>query len=263
MTEQANADVVVLAGDRGPEDPLALDAGVPGKVLVPLAGRALLTHVMQALSRWPERGQVAVVSNNAEPYQDAVKVGVEYQFVEPASGPAASLAMALRGLSGDRPVLVLTGDHPLLKPEWWQPLLQAMNMPETSDALVGLVDYAQVMQRFPQNRRTRYRFADISVCGSNIFLLATPKGRKLADLWQSFERDRKKPWRIVARLGWANLLRYLLGRLTLEQAFDLLSKRFGVRVQPVLLPWPEAAVDVDSAVDLALVRQIFAERAEP
>ncbi len=34
-------------------------------------------------------------------------------------------------------------------------------------------------------------------------------------LWMSVEQDRKRPWRIVRRLGPGLLLRYLAGRLTL------------------------------------------------
>lgn len=254
------ADVIVLAGDRGPDDPLAQQAGVAGKVLVPLAGRALLTHVMQALADWSGRGRVRLVSADSEDYRAAADVGIDYTRVEPQSGPAASLSTALEQLPGQHPVLVLTADHPLLEKRWWQPLLNAVDNTDPPDALVGVVDYRQVMQRFPGSRRTRYRFADRSVCGTNIFLLATAKGRALAQIWQSFERDRKQPWRIVARLGIWNLMHYLLGRMTLQQAFDVLSKRFGIRVQPVVLPWPEAAVDVDTLEDFALVKQIFAER---
>lgn len=257
----ATADVIVLAGDRGPGDPLAVQAGVMGKVLVPLFGRPLLSYVMQALADWPGRGRVRLVCADTDDYQSAADVGFEYTMVEPQSGPAASLAAALSQLPAQRPVLVLTADHPLLESRWWQPLLDAANDADPPDALVGVVDYRAVMQRFPGNRRTRYRFADQSICGTNIFLLASPRGCELAEIWQSFERDRKQPWRIVARLGVWNLLRYLSGRMTLQQAFDVLSQRVGVQVRPVLLPWPEAAVDVDTLDDFELVEQILAERA--
>ena len=43
--------------------------------------------------------------------------------------------------------------------------------------------------------------------------------------------------------------------------FALLSRRLGATVAPVILPFAEAAIDVDSAGDLALVRGILAARA--
>jgi hypothetical protein len=63
-------------------------------------------------------------------------------------------------------------------------------------------------------------------------------------------------------LGWANLARFLAGRLALDPAFEALSRSVGVRVRPVLLDDPLAAVDVDSPADLALVEQVLAERGQ-
>ncbi|MEM1081351.1 MAG: nucleotidyltransferase family protein [Pseudomonadota bacterium] len=257
----ANAyDVVVLAGDRGPNDPLALHAGVPGKVLVPAAGQALISHVMQSLSQWPLHGSVRLVCRNSDHFLRAAQQGVTFERIEPAHGPAASLSKALQSLPDDRPVLVMTGDHPLVRAEWLQGLVEQAGDLEHADVIAGVVRYDDVMARFPGNRRTRYRFSDGSVCGTNLFLLNTHAGRAIAQIWQSFERHRKQPWKMIHRLGWINLVRYGLARLSLDQAFEALSARFELALKPTLLPWPEAAVDVDSVRDLQLVERILSER---
>ncbi len=49
-------------------------------------------------------------------------------------------------------------------------------------------------------------------------------------------------------------------RLSLDQAFDQVSRVIGIRAEAIPLPQPEAAVDVDKLDDLILVRQILAER---
>jgi hypothetical protein len=41
----------------------------------------------------------------------------------------------------------------------------------------------------------------------------------------------------------------------------MLSRRLGAEVRPVILPFAEAAIDVDKPGDLALVRGILAGRA--
>lgn len=61
-------------------------------------------------------------------------------------------------------------------------------------------------------------------------------------------------------LGWISVLRYLLGRLTLDEAMSILSKRLGIRIGYVLLPFPEAAVDVDSETDWLYVQQLMERR---
>jgi len=40
---------IVLAGDRGPDDPVARAAGVSCKALVPVAGRTMILRVLDAL----------------------------------------------------------------------------------------------------------------------------------------------------------------------------------------------------------------------
>jgi GTP:adenosylcobinamide-phosphate guanylyltransferase len=42
---------VVLAGDRGPDDPVAAAAGVCGKALVPVGGRPMVLRVWSAVRR--------------------------------------------------------------------------------------------------------------------------------------------------------------------------------------------------------------------
>lgn len=260
MSERPTPLVVVLAGDRGPSDPIASAAGVQGKVLAPVAGLPMLTHVVHAIHRAGLGDSVVVVCPDRPEYADAIGADVHWRRVEPAAGPAASLVRVLEGMPDERPVLVLTGDHPLLCPHWLEDFV-ARASGTASDAVVGLVDWRAVQARFPGGRRTRYRFADISTCGTNLFYFSDRRGRGVVAAWQSFERDRKRPWRIVRRLGWINLARYLGRRLTLDQAFAGLGARLGVVVRPLLVEWPEAAVDVDSSGDLALVEQVFAERA--
>jgi CTP:molybdopterin cytidylyltransferase MocA len=58
-------------------------------------------------------------------------------------------------------------------------------------------------------------------------------------------------------LGAGTLLRFLLGRLTLDAAMRQLSARSGARVRPVLLPHGEAAIDVDKPEDLVVVEGLL------
>jgi hypothetical protein len=56
------------------------------------------------------------------------------------------------------------------------------------------------------------------------------------------------------------VLRYLMGRLSLTDALDRISRRLGFKAGAVILPFAEAAVDVDSVNDLELVEKIIAEK---
>jgi hypothetical protein len=58
----------------------------------------------------------------------------------------------------------------------------------------------------------------------------------------------------------APLIRYGLGRLDLETAFRLGSQRLGLDARPVIMPFAEAAIDVDKPDDKALCEIILQSR---
>lgn len=255
-------DVVVLAGDRGPRDPLAAEAGVAGKVLAPVGGRPMLERVLAAVAAARPTARVLVACPDSPDHAALLGDCGVGERVPAASGPAASAARAMARIPDDRAVVLVTGDHPLLRPEWLEVFVESARE-RGCDAAVGVVDHAEIQRRFPGHRRTHYRFSDVSVCGTNLFYFAGRSGREVVALWHRFEADRKKPWRIVARLGLWNLLRYLSGRLTLAQATRALSARLGARIEAIPIADAEAAVDVDSPVDRAFAEALLAARREP
>ena len=125
-----------------------------------------------------------------------------------------------------------------------------------ADLVVALVGYQQIASAFPGVRRTVTRLSDDGYCGCNLFAFLTPRSRVMAEIWQQVEQQRKRPWRVIGILGWSSVLRYLLGRLSLAQALDRLSRRFDLRIEAVFLPFPKAAVDVDTPDDWEFVKRL-------
>ncbi|MFO1034686.1 MAG: hypothetical protein U1E15_11615 [Hyphomicrobiales bacterium] len=87
------------------------------------------------------------------------------------------------------------------------------------------------------------------------------RGLVLFDTWAAIEKNRKKPWKLVAAFGLTPLFKFILGRLTLASAFAEISQRLGIRVVPLLLPFAEAAIDVDKPSDHILAESILLKRA--
>ena len=252
-------NLIVLAGDRGPDDPLARQAGVAGKTLVPVAGVPMLTRVLATLARWPRTDRIVLVAPRNAAFDRAIEaasVSQPLSVIAPKASPSTSVAAALEALGGARPVTLVTADHPLLKCAW----LDALSVSGDEDLRVGLVDHAGVRVRFPESRRTRYRFADRELGGTNLFQFRTPAADAILELWQRVERERKKPWKIVSLLGVANLVRFAAGRLHSVQAFRALSERVGLRIDYRLIDDPLTAVDVDTPDDLRLVESLIREQ---
>ncbi|MFN2335147.1 MAG: hypothetical protein ABR550_12075, partial [Wenzhouxiangellaceae bacterium] len=82
--------IVVLAGDRGPGDPLAKSASVAGKVLVPIHGRPMLAYVLGALAGLENRAGITVVCPGQADYLAAIG-RLDCRRIDPAEGPAASV----------------------------------------------------------------------------------------------------------------------------------------------------------------------------
>ncbi|GAB4170107.1 MAG: nucleotidyltransferase family protein [Wenzhouxiangellaceae bacterium] len=263
MTDAALVDVIILAGDRGADDPIAASQGVPGKVLARIEGRTLLDHVLEAVSALPGLGEIVLVAPDGEPWRRVLERHFHdhpHRLLPPAQGPAASVAEALESRAEpSHPVLVVTGDHPLLQTGWLEVFIERAGQSGAA-VCVGVTDAEVVAQRFAGSRRTRYRFSDSAVCGCNLFWFNGADAVEVARLWRGFEQDRKRPWRILARLGPGLLLRYLAGRVTLAQAMEALSARFGLRVAAIGIDAPEAAVDVDSLDDFRLVKRVLGQR---
>lgn len=240
-------NAVVLAGSRGGTDPVAGYAGVSDKALITIGGQTMLARVIGALHE-AGIGQVAVAANAPAVVAEAAQHGAEP--LAAAAGPSASTADALATLGA--PLLVTTADHALLRADWVRDFVA--RVPAGADVAVLLARREAIEQTAPGSRRTYLRFADGDWSGCNLFLLATPKAKAAVRLWQSVERDRKRPWRIVGRLGPGLLLRYLLGRLSLADAIARLGRRADVSAVVIEASDGLAAVDVDKPADLDFVR---------
>jgi GTP:adenosylcobinamide-phosphate guanylyltransferase len=243
---------LVLAGSRaGPDDPLAVHAGVTHKAMIEVGGEPMLARVVRALAQ-AGFDRVAVAIERPELVEQLPPLGTAVEALAAAEGPSASVAAGLARLG--TPLLVTTADHALLRPEWVRWFLD--HVPEGADVAAALARSDKVMAAAPEAQRTFLRFSDGAFSGCNLFYFATPKAGRVIALWQEIEAERKRPARLIARLGPLTAARYALGRLSLDSAVKRLGALAGVRAAVVELPFGEAAIDVDKPADLDLARRL-------
>jgi hypothetical protein len=212
----------------------------------------MLERVVVAL-RAAGADRIAVSANAPAVRAEALRLGVEP--IDAATGPSLSTLHGLHALGA--PLLVTTADHALLRPEWITDFLT--DTPEDADVAALLARQDIIARDAPPTRRTYLRFADGAWSGCNLFALRNARAEAAVRLWMLVEQDRKRPWRIVRRLGPAMLLRYVMGRLTLADALARLGAVAGVRAVAVAAHHGLAAVDVDKPDDLDLVAAILAQ----
>lgn len=265
MTPAARpACALLLAGSRGPDDPVARHAGMKHKALVPVGGQPMIRRVIDTL-RAAGMKRILICGDpdlltSADPPTRQSLAGADILFIPPGSSPSASVQRALENKDIVWPLLITTADHPLLTPAMVEHFYRAA--PADADATVGLARASVIKAQQPESIRTFYRFRDDGYSGCNLFLFRSPAVAGLIQFWSTLEAHRKKPWRMVAAIGPMTLIRFALGRLTLADALARLSAIVGIKIAAADMPFAEAAIDVDKPEDLELANLILARRAQ-
>jgi len=247
---------LVLATGRGPDDPMAKAFGVANKCLIPVGGEPMLARVLTALRQSEAVAGIAVV---IERLDLAKGMPGDPKVIAPAGSAPGSVLAAIESGSVTYPFLVTTGDHALLTPEMVRHFSEAARR-SPADLLVGLATAETILAAYPTSVRTFFRFGKTRVSGCNLFAVKHARALALLRLWQDIERNRKRPWRIVAAFGPMAIIRFLTGTLSLDGAFALVSRKLGFSVAPVIMPFAEAAIDVDKPADKELAEAILAGR---
>jgi CTP:molybdopterin cytidylyltransferase MocA len=265
--QQHQMTAIVLAGDRSKKDALVERSGVGAKALLELGGEPMVLRVLRALgaSRVVDRVVLAGPEREAIDRAPAVSACIdsgEVAWEPPRVSPSTSAFEIMQGVPPERPILLTTADHPLLTAEMVD-AFGRQSLADDVDVTVGLAPHALVTEAYPGIRKTVLRFSDGEFCGCNLFAFLTPEGRSVANFWRKIEQHRKKPLRVIGMLGWWAVIRYRLGLLPLEEALAKLGKRLGLRIRAVILPYANAAIDVDSIADLDLVQTSLTLRPQP
>ena len=246
-----HVSVLILAGQReGVIDPLCAASGVERKAIIPINGKPMIDYVLDALSAAKLKGPFYVSGFDAE-YDKRLTQSPS------APGPAGSAYAALiDGISF--PCLVTTCDHPLLTRDILD-IFVSKAQASGADFCVGFAEKSIIQPAYPDVKRTYWNFSDRPVSGCNLFYIANEKGLAVIEFWKQAQHLRKQPIKLARTVAWGLLIKYLLGRLSLSDAFAYVSKRLNIKATPILIPIAEAAIDVDKPSDKELVERILSE----
>lgn len=251
---------LILAGIRPKGDPLARATGVSHKALVPVVGRAMLSHVIETLHRTRSVGRIIVCGLGQAHLEDGslreLLQAHAVTLVEGRATPSGSANYIVERNPDCLPLLITTADHPLLTPAIVDEFCER-SLSSGGDATAGLVPADIVRRNFPDSNRTYLRFQERAYSGCNLFALLTPAGRSVPAFWLRLEEHRKSPWRMIGLLGPGVLVRFVLGRLSLASIEKFASRKIGVKVATIVLSQPEAGYDVDTVDHLKVAEAVM------
>lgn len=262
MNSKEQFVALVLAADRTANDPITQHTGATCKAIAPVCGIPMIIRVLDVLEACESVKSIIICGPPKFVLPDCPELiqridSGRITWLPNLESPSRSAEKGFEQVDEDTPVLLTTADHALLTPAIVQHFLEA-SASSDNDATVGLVNYENIVAAFPNTKRTVTKFRNGNFCGCNLYTFRS-HGRSLVTRWRQAEDMRKHPWRLIAQLlGPWTVLRYLFGRLTLEQALNAFSSKTAINISAIRLPFPQAGIDVDKVEDLLLAESILA-----
>lgn len=257
---------LILAGKReGVVDPLAAGAGLDDKCLVPVAGRPMILHVLEALSASPEIGRVLISASDHRALRTLPEISAPHRqgrlTIVPAQQKLSdSVLAALADLQGA--ALITTVDNVLLTPGAISSFVAAAREPGTEVA-VAFARRESVLDAHPQGQRRFYNFGDGAFSNCNLYWIGDAKALRAVEIFRGGGQFAKHPLRIVRAFGFLNLIRFRFGLGTLDGAFHRFSSRLRTTIRPVILADGAIAIDVDNARTLRVAEEVLDARRIP
>ncbi len=251
---QERFDAVIVAGyDRNKSDALTEQSGEPHKVLLKIAGKPMIWYVVNALAQSQSVDRIAIVGLGPE---DGVAFGHPVHYLADQGGMFDNVVYGFTWLAQsqaqERYALLLTGDIPLLTSamvDQFAAACQSLNQ----DVYWGIVEKTRMEAIFPQSKRSYLRLVEGQFCNGNLFLgkIAIPLKRQA--LIKQMLEQRKSVVRQLRLLGFGVIVKFLLHRLRLRDLLGVVQRALDLSGAPIILPFAEAAMDVDKPHQLAQV----------
>jgi GTP:adenosylcobinamide-phosphate guanylyltransferase len=259
--EKMNA--IVLAGRReGRIDPLAAEFGETEKCLVPIGGRQLIEHVLDALENSPRISRIVVSINDPQaitslPTASRLIRGGRLTILTAKGNLADSVLDAASQL--DFPLFITTADNVLLTPQAVDDF-EHMALRQHADAAAAFARKSDVFAAHPDGQRRFYEFSDGGYSNCNCYWIGSAKALSAAETFRSGGQFAKNPMRIVRTFGFWNLIRFRLGRDTLAKSFERISSKLGFRLFPIIFDDGSLAIDVDNERTHRVAAEILERR---
>ena len=256
--------ILVLAGRRSATlDPLAEAAGVSHKCLVPVAGVPMVVRVLEtAAEAYPEAPLFVSIEDFSiiedQPIVARLQAEGRLTAIEARHHIVDSIVHA-SGITGF-PLMITTADNVLMTAEVMKDL-EALGASGSADAIVVMAEKTDIRAAHPDGQRRFYELKDGGFSNCNLFWLGSDKAVRAAEVFRHGGQFAKHPGRIVKAFGVLNLIRFRWGLETLEGMFRHVSRRFGIRIVPMVARDGKVAIDVDNERTHRVAEEILAREA--
>jgi hypothetical protein len=149
-------------------------------------------------------------------------------------------------------VVACSADIPLITPEairWFVDLCQETDY----DLYYSIVEQTTMEARFPGSGRTFVPMVEGRFAGGDLYFLHIARARKPEALIRELIEQRKNYLKQVQLIGIWPLVRFLLRRLDIPAAEQIVSRRMGIRMKAIISPYAEVGMDADKVHQLEMI----------
>ena len=227
---------------------------VKDRAAVPIAGKTMLQHVVDALRGSSHVGEIYIIGNT--------QCAGDPKVVEPRGDFTENLVAGVEACSEAERILVATSDIPMVTAEAIDDFIRRCEAVD-ADFYYPIVAREASERRFPGMHRTYVRIAEGVFTGGNVVLLSRRFVLENAKIIQAVMDARKSPVRLAKVMGVGVLVRAIVaqliwpGALGLKHLEEVAARILNARVKVVQTPYPEIAADVDRPEQIDTIERYY------
>lgn len=264
MAKQKVTALILAASRKGAEDEVAKLQGVSHKCLVKVGGVIMLERVVREImaSEHVDRIFISIESediiNEAPALKEMLEAGT-IQFTPSAENLFLSIQAGIEDIDAPYPIIISTGDNALHTTEMVDYFCERF-IGSDIDCLVAMTPAEVILKAYPDGKRAFHELGDGGWSSCNLYGLANDKALTAAKAFETGGQFGKRPQRIAKAFGIVFMLKYKFKLASLDGLGRHLSKRWGMKLAPLRMPFADAPIDVDNPGDFHRTEAILASR---
>jgi len=246
--------MVTAGGIPKPGDPLyEYSLGQP-KALIDVAGKPMVQWVLDALDEAEKIDEIVMVGLSEYEGLDCAKIST---FVPDQGSMLNNIRAGLEAVEEIDPraehVATVSSDIPSINAEMVDWIIDEVSRSD-EDIYYSVITREVMEERFPTSNRSYTRLKDMQVCGGDLNAVRVRIARDNDELWDRILSARKNVFKQAALIGFDTLVLLLLGRITLERAIEVVTRRLNVTGRAIVCPYAEIGMDIDKPHQLEILR---------
>ena len=265
MSETKKATALILAASRlGPQDVVAQSQNVSHKCLITLDGMIMLERVVREIKEIRDIDRIFVSIENKElidsvPVLEEMRENGEIQFVQSRKNLFLSVTGAAEDIDNPFPLIITTADNALHTTEMVDYFCKEL-FAANPDAAVGMTPSSVILDAYPEGKRAFYNLKGGGWSSCNLFALVNEKALAATKAFEGGGQFGKNPQRILKAFGFIFMILYKYRLATISTLFKRLSKRWGLDLKLIHMPYADGPIDVDNLGDVILTEKILKAR---